>query len=90
LIEGEAGDAAYLIQSGRVDVMAGGLDDRVRVVTLGPGEVLCERSLLKGRPSSAAVVGQTGVKLRRMDHADFLAAVAAVLMNMVRPFPRHP
>jgi len=77
-VEGDAGDAAYLIQSGLVDVMAGGPDSPVRMVTLGPGEVLGEQSLLTGRSRSASAVCQTGVKLWRIDHADFLAAVATV------------
>ena len=77
-VEGDAGNAAYLIQSGLVDLMAGGADGGVRVVTLGPGEVLGEQSLLTGRPRSATAVCQTGVKLWRIDHADFLTAVATV------------
>jgi NTE family protein len=77
-VEGDAGDAAYLIQSGLVDVMAGDVGGPVRMVTLGPGEVLGEQSLLTGQSRSATAVCQTGVKLWRIDHADFLAAVASV------------
>jgi len=77
-VEGDVGDAAYLIQSGLVDVMASGRDGLVRMVTLGPGEVLGEQSLLTGQPRSATAMCQTGVKLWRIDHADFLAAVASV------------
>src|SRR5580700_1894496 len=77
-VEGDAGDAAYVIQSGLVDIVAGRGEGMVRIVTLGPGEVLGEQSLLTGRPRSATAVCQTGVKLWRIDHADFLAAVASV------------
>jgi hypothetical protein len=38
-VEGDAGDAAYLVQWGLVDLMAGGVDFHSRTVTLVPGEV---------------------------------------------------
>jgi NTE family protein len=81
--EGDAGDAAYVIQSGLVDVMAGGVmaggvGGPARLVTVGPGEVIGEQALLTGRPRSATAVCQTGVTLWRIDHADFLAAMASV------------
>ncbi|HXQ63150.1 MAG TPA: cyclic nucleotide-binding and patatin-like phospholipase domain-containing protein [Acidimicrobiales bacterium] len=77
-VEGDPGNAAYLIRSGLVDVVAEGAGTTAGVVTFGPGDVFGEQALLTGRPRSATALCQTGVRLWRIDHADFLAAVASV------------
>jgi NTE family protein len=89
--QGDAGDAMYVVESGLVDIFlgeghvvsgdvagrTGTKDGAIRLMTLGPGEVVGEQSLLTGRPRSASAVTQTGATLLRIDHADFLEAVTS-------------
>jgi NTE family protein len=76
--QGDSGDAMYVVESGLVDIFVGDDNEPVRLMTLGPGEVVGEQSLLTGRPRSATAVTQTGTALLRVDHADFLEAVLSV------------
>ena len=56
LAEGDAGDTAFLIVSGSVEVSIGRGSETKSVGTLGPGDVFGEMSLIDPGPRSATVV----------------------------------
>lgn len=60
LREGEAGDDAYLLRSGEVDVERG--DPPRHLATFGPGAIVGEVSALTGAPRSATVRARTAVE----------------------------
>ena len=53
--EGDAGDVAYLLDDGAVEVFTGSGDQRTVFATLGPGEIVGEMALIDTRPRSASV-----------------------------------
>ncbi len=53
--EGEQGLGAYMIRSGRVEVVRAPGGQEERIATLGPGEVFGELALLTDAPRSATV-----------------------------------
>ncbi len=53
--ESDAGDVAYLIDEGAVEVFTGHDDQRTVFATLGPGEIVGEMALIDTRPRSASV-----------------------------------
>jgi ATP-binding cassette subfamily B protein len=74
LAEGEPGDAAYLVCSGRVRVVKDGPDGRpVTLATLGPGELLGEHALLTDAPRTASARAADDAVLFRLGRGDFLA-----------------
>jgi serine/threonine protein kinase len=69
LTEGDAGDAAYLIMSGRCRAyrkIAGGEET---LVTMGPGDVFGEMALLLDEPRAASVRAADAVTLLVLDRA---------------------
>ena len=64
--EGEAGDEAYLVERGSLDVRRGD----VSLARLGPGDWVGEMSLLLDEPRSATVVAATDAQLRRITRHD--------------------
>ena len=75
--EGEAGDDAYLLERGRLDVRrraAGG--DEVSIATLEPGDWVGEMSLLLDEPRSATVVALGDAQLRRITRQSFARVLA--------------
>jgi serine/threonine-protein kinase len=56
IAEGDAGNVAYIIQSGRCEVVRTVQGERTIVRHLGPGEVFGETAILTDRPRSATVV----------------------------------
>ena len=69
--QGEAGDAAYAIQTGRVEILVGDPAQAVKVAELSAGDVLGELALLDGSPRSAAARAVTDVSLFRIDQGEF-------------------
>lgn len=69
--EGEAGEAAYAIQTGRVEILVGRNRGEVKVAELSAGDVLGELALLDGSPRSASARALTDVTLFRIDQGEF-------------------
>jgi len=65
--EGKTGGLAYVIESGRCDVLRNGRT----VASLGPGDVVGELSLLDGGPRTATVVAATDVEVLEIANRDW-------------------
>ncbi len=52
--EGQAADAAYIIESGAVEIFVEFAGERTRLAVLGPGEIFGEMALVDDAPRSAA------------------------------------
>lgn len=76
-VEGEAGDAFFIVQAGRVRVTVDKAGEVTEVAVLGPGAVVGEISMLSDRPRTATctVIDGPGAVLRvsRDDLAEVLA-----------------
>lgn len=70
--EGDSGDRFYVVDSGTVDVVAGG----TRLATLGPGEYFGEIALLHDVPRTATVVAREDGVLLTLARDAFIPAVA--------------
>ena len=91
--EGEPGDTAYIIQSGRLEVYKNLNNERVLVRTLVSGDVFGETAVLTGAPRTASVVAAeastlkviTGASLHReLDRNPWLAAFVRSLASLFR------
>jgi len=51
--EGDAGETAYVVTSGEIEILKASADQSVRIAISGPGQVVGEMSLLTGEPRSA-------------------------------------
>ncbi|MEX0657565.1 MAG: ATP-binding cassette domain-containing protein [Egibacteraceae bacterium] len=69
--EGDAGDAAYLIELGTLLVQAGSGDPPKTIARLGPREFFGEMSLTSGQPRSATVRAETAARLWMIGANDF-------------------
>ncbi len=69
--EGQHGDVAYLIWSGRGAVVQGDFVDPASVNYRGPGEVVGEMSLIDNKPRSASIVALDDVRLLGIHRHDF-------------------
>ena len=69
--EGQYGDIAYLIWSGRVAVVQGDFANPSSVNYRGPGEVVGEMSLIDNKPRSASIVALDDVRLLGIHRNDF-------------------
>ncbi|WP_420644799.1 ATP-binding protein [Candidatus Leptofilum sp.] len=69
--EGQYGDIAYLIWSGRVAVVQGDFSRPASVNYRGPGEVVGEMSLIDNKPRSASIVALDDVRLLGIHRNDF-------------------
>lgn len=81
--EGEVGDAYYLIESGRAQVMrrVGGAD--LQVAELGPGQAFGEEALVSGELRNATVRMKTAGWLLRLSKPDFIRLLKAPLLTSV-------
>jgi CRP-like cAMP-binding protein len=66
-VEGEPGDAFYLILAGRVAITRGGN----AVADLGPGDFLGEIALVGGQARTATATAETGVRVMAIECAAF-------------------
>jgi CRP-like cAMP-binding protein len=69
--EGDAGDAAYVVQNGELEVFLERPESNIHLVNLGPNTVLGEIALLDGQPRTAHVRAKTQVSLFRIDRTEF-------------------
>jgi CRP-like cAMP-binding protein len=66
-IRGDAGDHAYIVESGLIDIREGG-----RVIeTMEPGEIFGEMALIDGEPRSASAVAVGPTRLITLDRVTF-------------------
>jgi divalent anion:Na+ symporter, DASS family len=92
-LQGDPGDALYVIVSGAVEVRGERDGQAERVAVLGPGDCLGEMALVTGDPRSATVVALSPTRLLRLDkerfrvlserHPVFLRELARVLCRRV-------
>jgi serine/threonine-protein kinase len=95
--EGEPGDCAYLIESGRCEVSREVDGDRQVIRTLGPGDVVGETAIVIDRPRSATVTALDDVNAlvvtqesleRELDRNDWLATIVRALAERFRELER--
>jgi CRP/FNR family cyclic AMP-dependent transcriptional regulator len=73
--EGDAGDTAFFIVSGSVDVIIGQGAKAKTVGSLNEGEVFGEMSLIEPGPRSATIRAATDVECLATSYEDFIAAI---------------
>jgi signal transduction histidine kinase len=73
LKEGDAGDALYIIRSGRVAIVKGDFSSPTILAYRGAGEIIGEMALLENKPRSASVVALEESRLLRMSYENFQA-----------------
>lgn len=61
--EGEAGDRAFVIKEGEIEVLKASTGGQVLLATLGPSEVIGEMAVLEEVPRNASAVARTDVML---------------------------
>jgi putative peptide zinc metalloprotease protein len=72
----ESGEECYLLQSGRVEVLARGAPgDEYHLATLGPGSILGEAALLTDEPRNATVRALEPCTLLALRRADLLESI---------------
>lgn len=69
--QGDAGDCAYVVQSGTVEIFTEADGHEVAITTIGAGEVLGELSLLDGAPRNASARATEKTELFRLDKREF-------------------
>ncbi len=70
--EGDPGNIAYLVWSGRALVMKGTLESPTILGFRGPGDILGEMALLENQPRSASVIALTDLRLLQIHQDDFV------------------
>ncbi len=74
--EGDAGDCAFVIEAGEVEVRRGLSGREIVLARLEPGDWFGEMSVLLHEPRSASIVALTDVRARRLTREAFEQAVA--------------
>jgi len=69
LKEGDPGDEAYFVESGKIDVFCMRGDTRVVIGKLGPGSILGEMALIDSAPRMASAVAVEKTTLRVIPRA---------------------
>ena len=90
--EGESGDAAYMIRSGRVEIRKGTQSSNPQTLAeLGKGDVIGEMALFDARPRMASAVCLTDVVTIRISRDKFLElmstmdpAMESIVLTMVK------
>jgi CRP-like cAMP-binding protein len=85
--EGDTSDEAYLIRSGRVEVLKATPHGAARLAVLGPGDVLGEMGLLQERPRSAGARALDALVLDAVSRDEFTALLTrdpAQAMDILR------
>ena len=93
IVEHQAGDALYIVASGKVKVSILGENGREMILSmLGPGEVFGEMSLLDGQPRSARVTAAATsllYVLSREAFRDYLHATPQSALNILAEMTRR-
>lgn len=92
LREGDTGEAAYLIESGHVEISKMVDGRRVVLNTLGPGAIVGEMALIDRAPRSATVTAAGKTVALVIDRKVFdkvLAAAPPVLRALVLAYTSH-
>lgn len=93
LIQGDRGDALYLVAEGQVKVVLAGEDGREVILSvLGPGSVFGEMALLDDEPRSAHVVAMDRSSLLILRREDFQARLRSspeVAIGLLRELSRR-
>jgi len=91
--EGDAGDAAYVIEHGECEVRRGLGEESTLIRRLGPGAVFGETAVFTGAPRTASVIAITDVTLklitadslnRELDRSPWLGAFVRSLAGLFR------
>ncbi|MBN1565605.1 MAG: cyclic nucleotide-binding domain-containing protein [Anaerolineae bacterium] len=85
-LEGEAGDAMFLIWSGRIAVVKGPLDNPIILSCRGAGEIIGEMALLEDQPRSATTIALDHLRALRIGHDQFhewLGSSPDISMNIM-------
>ena len=61
--EGDAGDNAYIVETGAVDIVARAGEDRLLLARIGPGEIFGEMALIDGGPRIATAIAASATDL---------------------------
>ncbi len=69
--EGEAGDCAYIIESGQVEVLVQRGGEILQIGTRGPGSIIGEMAMLDDRPRTATVRALEDCNVMVLSRADF-------------------
>ncbi len=69
--EGDAGDAMYLLRSGRAAVVKGEFEQPIILGYRGPGEIVGEMALLEQRPRSASIIAVDNVRALKIKREHF-------------------
>src|SRR5215470_9196081 len=69
--EGDASDYAYVVRSGRVEVLKSAAGGTIRLAVLGEGDVIGEMGLLDERPRSATARALEPVVADAIDAPEF-------------------
>jgi len=77
--KGEAGDSAFILLSGEVDVLMPSAEGETRIAGAGPGEIVGEMAVLTGNPRSTAIAARTELRVLRLDEA--------TVLGLLREFP---
>ncbi len=75
--QGEAGDCAYVVLDGTLEVVVETPAGAVAMASLGPQEVFGEIAVFTDLPRTATVRARTDAALMRLGRADLAAAIAA-------------
>lgn len=96
--QGDPGDAAYIVRSGRVRVFQVNEGQRVEIGEMGPGDIFGEMAVLdRGRRSASAVAVEDCVVSRVAEHVfqrklaksdRFLRALIELFIRNIRSSPR--
>lgn len=73
--EGEHGETAYILRSGRVEVTKSRANKPVHLATLGPGEIFGEMSMIDEKPRSATVTTLEPTEVTEIHHDEFFASL---------------
>ncbi len=85
--EGEAGDCAYVIEAGRIEISTLHEGEVVSIATLAPGEFFGEMALIDSRPRSATATAAEDTELiviRRDQLHDRMAKAHPLLNHFLR------
>ena len=66
--EGDAGDGAYVITVGELEIVKQGVNREVLLAVQGPGSVIGEMALLGEGLRTASVIAETDLELLRIDY----------------------